>query len=199
MVAALPVQFITDFGDQAVILPLLATVTVALFAMGWPRAAWVWALTICCVLTVVLCLKLAFAACAGAVMMTGIRSPSGHTALAAAAYGGLIGLLGRRTGPGISRFVLTAALIAILVGLSRVMLGAHTVPDVVLGGVIGTIGAVVLIRSVDPPPPSQGSTRLAAAALGVLIVFHGTHLEAEETITRAARAYVWPLTLCRPG
>lgn len=57
--------------------------------------------------------------------------PSGHTLTAFAMYGSLGSLL-----PALVPFLLTAA---VLIGVSRVYLGAHYPTDVLVGGLVGTL------------------------------------------------------------
>ena len=56
-------RFLTDFGDQAVILPLAATVALIFLISGWRRGALAWTVAVSATLGVVLLLKLAFLAC----------------------------------------------------------------------------------------------------------------------------------------
>ena len=55
--------FITDFADQAVILPLVLAIGIALLAQGWRRGAAAWALAVVATFAAMLALKLVFLAC----------------------------------------------------------------------------------------------------------------------------------------
>jgi membrane-associated phospholipid phosphatase len=191
-----PMKFLTDFADQAVALPLAATVLLALLALGWRRGALAWALGVGGVLAVMLLLKLITFACAWRMPWTGLASPSGHTATAAVVYGGLLALLM----PGGFRGTLVAAIaggaFALLFGLTRLALQVHTVPDVIVGAAVGIAGAVILRLLAGDRPPLLSSPRITLAACVVMLLFHGHRLEAETRI-RAIALDVWPLTLCR--
>jgi membrane-associated phospholipid phosphatase len=190
--------FLTDFADLAVVLPLALAVAVALLLAGWPRGAAMWALVVPATLLSVLLAKLLVAACAGWLPLHGLRSPSGHTASAAIVYGGLLALLlpepSRGAGRPFAALVL-AAVFAILFGGTRVALHVHSRSDVLAGAAIGIAGALALARLAGPRPPGLRVAIPLAAALAVVVLFHGRHLRAEDQIDRAARL-VWPLTLC---
>ena len=88
-------SFLTDFADQAVVLPVAGLVLVLLLAIGWRRGALAWAGCVAGVMAVMLALKLVTLACGWRVPWTGLSSPSGHTAASAVVYGGLLALLAR--------------------------------------------------------------------------------------------------------
>jgi membrane-associated phospholipid phosphatase len=92
-----------------------------------------------------------------------------------------------------------SAAAAVAFGISRVVLGFHTPPEVVVGALVGLSGAALIARLAGRPPPvKQGRTRLLAAFLVVLLLFHGAHVHAETSIGRFARLLeLWPLSACR--
>jgi membrane-associated phospholipid phosphatase len=135
-------------------------------------------------------LKLAAFACGPPLL----RSPSGHTAAAAIVLGGLVVVLGggrRRT------VLLAASLGGGLIGISRLTLGVHTPWEVALGGLVGTAGALALWRLAGPPPRRLRLGWLVAVVVGVGVVFHGWHLDAEPWIHRAALDAAGALHVCR--
>ena len=177
-------EFISDFADQAVMLPLALVVLAGLAVLGWWRAAVAWAVAVFGTFGVVLALK------AGAVEMTamfgsGYRfSPSGHVAAACVVYGGLAVLLFWQTVP---RVVIAAVpvLAAVVIGYSRISLGAHTIVEVLIGTVIGFSGVIVLAALVGPRPRLSRWPIPVVASLTVLVL-HGLHLPAEQAIRLAA-------------
>lgn len=191
------IQALTDFADQAVILPVFALAAVALLAMGWWRAALAWALAVPAVLAVVLAGKLAVFACGGEpTRAIGLLSPSGHTASAAVVYGGLLALLLRTKRRQLAALA-ASGMFAVLIGATRIWLGAHTLVDVLLGGGAGVAGAWVLVRLAGPRPPVLPYLRRAGLAIMlVAAVLHGLRLPAEREIANAA-ASIWPFSLCR--
>lgn len=140
-----------------------------------------------------LALKLAAFACGPPTL----RSPSGHTAAAAIVLGGLVVVLGRG---GRARAVLLAAAFgAVLIGISRLLLGVHTAPEVALGGFVGIAGALGLSRLAGPPPRHLRPGWLVAVAIAVIVLFHGWHLDAEPRIHRAALDMARTLNVCHGG
>ncbi len=82
-------DFVTDFADQAVILPLTLVVAIVLLAAGWWRGAIVWTGTIGATLAAALLLKMGFMSCGHLIPDLVMRGPSGHTAASGAVYGDL--------------------------------------------------------------------------------------------------------------
>ena len=189
-------HFITDLGDQAVILPLMLATGLTLLLVGWWRGAAAWFLAVPGTLGVVLVAKLSTIACQDLMPPIGLLSPSGHTASAAVVYGGVLALL---FGFGRHRLVLAALsglAVAVLVGFTRWALDVHTLADVLAGGLLGTVGTVALAWLAGPRPALQRNwIGLAAAMLAIVVLFHGRHVYAEMHINRAAQQ-IWPLSLC---
>ncbi len=199
-------KFLTDFADQAVVPPLAVVISITLLLLGWWRGAIGWILAVpatlatLATLATVLSLKIIYYACHAELPDLGIRSPSGHTASATVVYGGLLALFGR---PGVGRrarhlllIALAALLLALLFGFSRVDLGVHTVPDVLVGGAVGIIGAILFVMLAGQPPDGFRRGVLGAVAL----LCHGRELHAEEIIRQVAITYWWPfITSCRHG
>jgi membrane-associated phospholipid phosphatase len=177
-------RFLTDFADQAVLLPLALAVTLVLAVTGWRRAAWVWTLMIVAGFAAVLALKL-FGYCTPLPAVFDIRSPSGHTAGAAMVYGGLAALLPIA----VRARVLIAVLVALAVGVSRLALGMHTPAEVVLGGLLGVVAVAAFCRLIGPPPTGFAVWRGLALALLVGVLFHGHHIAAETPIRDAAHRW----------
>ena len=174
-------RFLTDFADQAVILPLVAMVGVVLVAQGWRRGGAAWLAAIGATFAVMLALKLLFLGCVAVFGPADLRSPSGHVAAAAVVSGGVAAIFGRGW-----RSVAAIALAAgFAIGGTRLGLRAHSWPEVILGAGIGLAGALALRRLAGPAPPLRPRPLILAAAV-VLALFHGRHLEAEIVIRQAA-------------
>src|SRR5271165_5706424 len=90
-------MFLTDFADQAVVLPVVAAIAMILAATGWWRGALVWLGVVGLTFGAVLLLKLGFLACGPVFTPWELRSPSGHTAAASMVAGGFVTVTG---GPG---------------------------------------------------------------------------------------------------
>ncbi len=189
-------SYVTDFADQAVLLPLAVAMAVVFTATGWRRGAIAWTAAIGATLGITLLLKLVFLACGHLLPGDEIRSPSGHTATAGVVYGGLLALMVQHaTGRG--RWTLACATtVAVVIGASRLALGVHTIPEVLIGGGVGICGAVALVKLAGRPPPGLRTRTIAVLAILVLMVFHGFRMPAEAAIRHFA-IHIWPLSACR--
>lgn len=176
-------NFLTDFADQAVVLPLVVVVALVLALQGWRRGALVWILAIGGTFFVMLVLKVVFFGCTAVFGPADLHSPSGHVAAAAVVSGGLAAIFGR----GRALVVPVVVTAAALIGLTRIGLQVHSWPEVILGAAVGLAGALVLTRLAGPPPALRLRPLILAMAV-VLGLFHGRHLEAEMVIRRAAFA-----------
>jgi membrane-associated phospholipid phosphatase len=186
------VRYLTDFADQAVILPLVLAVAVALAVQGWRRGAIVWLAVVASVFFATIAGKIMFLACSPLFGPVDIHSPSGHVAAATVVTGGLAAMLTRRRASILPAAVLAAAVI----GMSRLVLGMHSLPEVIIGAMIGLAGAIALLRFAGPPP----RLRVAPLVLVVVVVaavFHGWHLPAEAAIRHTAFRAAQFIPACR--
>ena len=158
-------RYLTDFADQAVILPLVLAVAVALAVQGWRRGALVWLVVVAGVFFATLTSKVMFLACSPLFGPIDVHSPSGHVAAATVVTGGLAAMFTRRR----ASILPAAVLAAIVIGVSRLVLGMHSLPEVVVGAMIGLAGAVALLRFAGTPP----LIRVAPLVLVVVVVAGG--------------------------
>jgi membrane-associated phospholipid phosphatase len=186
------VRYLTDFADQAVVLPLVLAIAAALLLQGWRRGALVWLAVVGATLGVMLALKLAFLSCTPVFGPWDVRSPSGHVAAATVVTGGLMALLTRRR----TTMLPVALLAATVIGLSRLLLGVHSLPEVAIGAIVGLVGAAALQRLAGPPPRLKAVPLLLTVAV-VTAVFHGLHLPAEAAIRHTALSAARFLDVCR--
>lgn len=174
-------RYLTDFADQAVILPVVIAVAAALWWQGWRRGAFIWLGVVGATFAAILSAKLVFLGCSPVFSPLNLYSPSGHVAAATVVGGGLAVIFTGRL-----RSVMPAALFAALViGVSRLVLRMHTVPEVLVGGIIGMAGAAVLMHFTGPPPRLKVKP-LVAVVLVVAALFHGMRLPAEAAIRHTA-------------
>lgn len=186
-------RFLTDFADQAVVIPVVLAIAVVLAMQGWRRGALVWLGVVSVTFVLMLFLKLVFMACGSWLGPIDIRSPSGHVAAATVVAGGLAALLTRRRGS----ILPVAALAAVVIGISRLVLGMHSLPEVALGALVGLGGAVALIALAGAPPTLRPA-RLFAVVVVVAVLFHGMHLPAEAAIRHTAFRAAFLLSVCVP-
>jgi membrane-associated phospholipid phosphatase len=194
-------RFVTEFGDQAVILPFVITVAAVLLALGASREAAIWCLAIFLSLSGALLAKLVFIPCGHLLPVPGIRSPSGHAAAAIAAYGGFAVLWAKFATDTRLRalFVSAAVLGSLAIAASRIVLGAHTAGEVALGGLIGLAAPLLMARSGVQgarAAPRPHLLLLLLVPLLAALLLHGRTLSVETEIDRfALRLAAW-LGIC---
>jgi membrane-associated phospholipid phosphatase len=187
------VTYLTDFADQAVIIPLVLAVAATLTIQGWRRGAIAWVVVVAATFAATLAFKLMFLGCSPLFGPMDVHSPSGHVAAATVVSGGLAAMLTRRRAS-----ILPAALVAAcVIGLSRLVLGMHSLPEVIVGALIGLAGAAALLRFAGRPPPTVGVAPLVAVVVVVAAVFHGLHLPAEAAIRHTAFNLAKFIPACR--
>ncbi len=180
-------QFITDFADQAIVLPTVTIIGVWLLLAESRRTVLVWIASCAVVLGGIFLLKLVLPCATGDY---GLRSPSGHTASAILVSGAVL-LLITRPDRGRRSWAVGAALaIGILVAVTRLALGAHTLPEVIAGAIVGTAGLLVF-STAELTPPRVPSLYLVAGFGLLALLVHGTRLPAERWIDRLACRATW--------
>jgi membrane-associated phospholipid phosphatase len=175
-----PLVALTDLGDLAVLLPLAAAMLAWLLlysARAAPR--WVLALGSCIGLTALL--KIAFYACPPADDM---HSPSGHAGLSILVYGAIT-LVAAIAWPGARRVLVIGGCTALIlaIGISRLLLGAHSVTEVSLGLLIGAVSLAAFSQKYLQLPNMKVWPLLVAAAV-LVTVLHGNELHAEQFLHR---------------
>ena len=175
--------FVTDFADQAVVLPLAGMVALVLGVLGWWRGLLAWVAAVVATLGVILVLKLACVALWQDFDWGSPASPSGHVASACVVYGGLAVLLLR----GVVPMPVLAAIplgVAAAMAYTRLELMVHDMAEVVVGAGVGAVG-VLLLASLAGPRPRVVSWPVLGAAACTMLAFHGMHLPAEVAIRSA--------------
>lgn len=165
---------ITDLGDAAVTVPVAVATAGFLVVARWPRAAALWLLAVGTSGALLAALKFGFASC-GRLAPGTILSPSGHAAMSMAVFGSLAVLVGARSGPGVRRglFAATAALV-VAIGLSRVILGAHTLPEVAIGAGAGALAVGGFRHGLAKTPTGRPAWPVLIGGLAVLaLALHG--------------------------
>ena len=134
------------YGGPSVLVPVGVAVALAFLVRGWPRGALLVIVTLAGAGLLNWLLKFSFARVRPEAFfdypLPGSPSfPSGHALYAASVFGGLAALLSARLKHHWLRIAVWtgAALLATLVGLSRVYLGVHYPSDVLAGYSVGVI------------------------------------------------------------
>jgi len=182
-------RFATDFGDSAVILPLVIFVAAYLAILLQPRTAAAWLLaTGSCGVTIALIKVLLRSCIPHAVESGAIVSPSGHTAMSAVVYGSFVVLTTQKLSrwPKSVLFILTAISVA-AIGLSRIMLTAHNIGEVTVGFVVGTLAAVGFWLFMRQEAPLSLHFRwFVAASTGMVVLMHGVRWPIENALRTIA-------------
>lgn len=184
-------EFWTNFADSAVMMPLGFSVAILLALLGQRRPALAWMMSVGGVWAVMLALKFLgyFVSILDPVSpLSGIDlvTPSGHVASATVIYAGLAGLLLPRSGTILVRTIMVALIVAVGIGVTRVMLGEHSVSEVIVGGLVGIVGAGVLAVTAGAPLETRRLMPVLAMVALIVVVRHGVQLSWENTIKQVA-------------
>jgi membrane-associated phospholipid phosphatase len=164
-------QYLTDFGNAVILVPLCLAVAVWIGSRVSLRYALLWLACVGAVTVTTALLKIWFIGCHYDV--SGIHSPSGHTSFSVMAYGGSTIVLGAGA-PDVQRKLMTIACLlwVLCIGITRVLVHAHTPQEVVAGYVVGGVGVAIFaaLYRADSRPGTAAilATALAATVLAVL-------------------------------
>jgi membrane-associated phospholipid phosphatase len=172
---------LTELGDLAVLLPLAGLMLLWLLTLQ-PRsgAAW-WATAVMLCLGLTVLSKIYFFACSP---YQDLVSPSGHTSFSMLVYGS-IALIVAAAGSGWLRGATLGAGTALIAGIadSRLILGAHSLPEIAVGMAIGFAALAVFAWGYLRRRPARVPLRPLVLAAGLLVAFlHGHELRAEEML-----------------
>lgn len=177
-------NFVTDFGDTAVTLPLAALAIAFLVASGSRRAAVLFALTLAGCGAGIAIAKLLLQSCGRPLLHVAAANPSGHAAISTAVYGSLAILFTARESPE-RRWLplLGAGLLLAAIALSRIMLDTHSPVEVLLGLGIGLLGLALFQRALSTTPAVEIRGYWFAVAAAVLIAaMHGARWPIEDIV-----------------
>jgi membrane-associated phospholipid phosphatase len=175
----------TDFGDAAVLIPLTGAILLwLLFYNSRATALWVAAVGFCVGTTAIL--KIFFYGCPPA---SDMRSPSGHTAFSFLVYGA-IAFVAAAPGGSVRRLLAigVGAGLIVTIAASRLLLDVHTLPEVGVGLVIGSVSLVVFARNYRWSADAKIWPLLLSAGV-LMTVLHGQELHAEEFLHHMTRYF----------
>lgn len=155
-------HLITRLGEVQILLPaaLLAALVLVARRDGW-RTAWMWLSLLGVAIGLTLASKLAFMGWGLGFPAFNFSGISGHAMMASALYPLLLASLVPTRSMSARWLVLASgAVLALLIGVSRVFVGAHSWSEVIAGMAVG--GAVTAAVLIGPGLP-RGLSRLSAA------------------------------------
>lgn len=181
-------MLITDAGDSGVLLPMSIVGIAMIWIFHSGRLAWLLARSVLFASIVIALLKLLFLSC-GAHWQLGLISPSGHACLSAVVYGslGTIFAAGRPAWQRVAINVM-AALVVAAIALTRIKLGVHTWPEVLVGVAVGVVAHLWFARSYARMQPLQVDAKTFGVALtATMLIAFGVRLPAESFLRHLAR------------
>ena len=184
-------ELLTKFGDQGFVLPFLLAVGAVLWHGDARRETLWWFVANGAALGAVLILKLVFVPCGHLLPGWDIRSPSGHAGAAFAAFGGFAVLEAKfRRNNWLKVAIVSAGFgFALLIAFSRLFIHVHSVPEVLLGSLMGLMAPVLLVFIISPDARRNLANPLGLAPLlplALLFVFDGRTLPVEEHVSSIA-------------
>jgi membrane-associated phospholipid phosphatase len=186
---------LTDFGDSALLVPSAILILLWLTLQRAWRPALSWGLAFVAAALLVAASKIAYLGWGVGVPSLTFRGASGHAMLATSVFGTLGVLVGHgrpvrlRAAAWMASFGLAAA-----VGLSRVVLQAHSPSEVVAGCALGAGVVLIATRSFGPATvplatPAGPQRRRGVLMLGVLslaLLLHGQRAPSQALIEALA-------------
>lgn len=176
-------SMVSDLGDAAMTLPLAVVCLAWLTCSTTGRdQAITWALMLAAGMVSVGVTKMLYAGCGVQIRSIDFRVISGHTMLASAVWpmACVLALNGdARSGAGVSLGLGLGALI----GISRVIDGAHTPSEVIAGWLVGsTIALAFASRHGAPRLNARNRTLVAGSLLAVSALAYGRHAPIQAAI-----------------
>lgn len=179
---------ITSLGGAGMTLPLAFAIAIWL-AVGYSwRMAAGWLLLLGTAIGVVTVTKLAFLGWGVGVRELDFTGVSGHAMLSTAVYPVALFLLLLPARPAIRLIGVLAGLAAgIAVGLSRVVLSAHSPSEAVTGCLVGALAAILFVRMAWDAEPGRLSVLPVTVSMLVLaVLMHGVHVPTQRWVTDIA-------------
>ncbi|MBI3432068.1 MAG: phosphatase PAP2 family protein [Hydrogenophilales bacterium] len=157
---------ITHLGSAGIMLPMLVMISAGLWLAGQQSALLTWMLAMTAGVAVVLASKIAFIGWGWGSASLNFTGISGHTMLASSVFPVWMGWL--LAGP-TRRFSLYGVMLGLaigaVVGWSRLVLGAHSPSEVIVGWLLGMGISLVACKAMRGQVSFRGWNTLAAALL----------------------------------
>jgi membrane-associated phospholipid phosphatase len=175
------IKTLTDFGDLAVLLPLVAVVTVWLIATRQLRALSWWLIAVALCMGSTAALKIYFFVCPP---LTDLHSPSGHTSLSTLVYGVLtLAVATVVTGWKRVAVMISGAAFIAAIAMSRVLVRAHSIPEIAVGSMIGIAVLALFVSQFWPRRPREPRLQaMLVACVALMVMLNGEDLHAEDML-----------------
>ncbi len=178
----------TNLGGSGITLPLAFAIALWL-AVGYSwRMAAGWLLLLGAAIGVVTVTKLAFLGWGVGVRELDFTGVSGHAMLSTAVYPVVLFLMLLPARPAIRLVGVLAGLAAgMAVGLSRVVLSAHSPSEAITGCLVGALAALVFVRLAWHAEPGRLSALpVAVSMMALAVLMHGVHVPTQRWVTHVA-------------
>lgn len=196
---------ITEFGNFLVLGAISITLCLYFIMIGLRREALAIFLGYVTPIAVIGVLKISFYTCN--TDLFGVVSPSGHAAISMGVLG-MAALILVKISRGVWKAIVPLCLIAlaIIIGMSRVILGMHTLPDVILGFLIGTVIIVTISKIILTYQSNRISYSPKAFHFFIFVLLlicgvgisYGVHLPSEDLMRSVAEKLRLNLEPCDP-
>jgi membrane-associated phospholipid phosphatase len=179
---------ITSLGGAGLTLPLAIAIALWL-ALGYSwRMAAGWLLLLGAAIGVVTVTKLAFLGWGVGVRELDFTGVSGHAMLSTAVYPVALFLMLLPARPALRLVgVLIGLAAGIAVGLSRVVLDAHSPSEAITGCIVGALTALMFVRwSWDAEPGRLSAVPVTVSLVMLFVGLHGVHVPTQRWVTHIA-------------
>ena len=157
---------ITRLGSAGLILPLLALVATCLWTSNQKSAVRIWLSALALAVLATMTTKVLFLGWGLGIAFLDFTGISGHALLASSVlpvfFNWLLAADQRRySAPGVALGFLTS----MVVGVSRIVLGAHSSSEVVIAEVLGVAVSILALHALEGPVERPGFARLSSLVL----------------------------------
>ena len=189
---------VSALADAALLLPASILLLLYLAVLREWRLALALAASFAGAAVATILLKLIFNACGPGLANAEVVSPSGHVSFSTVFYAGLAILLSVGRGR-VVQFAagIAAALLLVAIGISRVRLGAHSIPEVLIGFTVGALAVGFFIwLSIREGLPHLPLAPVAGGFALTLVMLGGSQFSLERDIALYARSVAASLDVC---
>ncbi len=177
-------KLLSSLGDSRWLLPMIAILLISL-----PRSAFKWRALAAIAITAALTLasKLAYMGWGLGIASIDFTGFSGHAAMSSAIYPVAATLLAGTPRPARIAGFAAGAILALLIGWSRIPLHAHSLSEVVAGLALGLTAAAWSLRSSLLPARPHAWILAASLAAGLALPIAAPHLRTHQMVVDLAK------------